>query len=127
MTKKISPQFWLTSFITGCLLSTFAFGVNAPANAQFRGQESQKFFDRGNQVIEQQIQELQREQKEEEEEKNQPKLVTESDQNDPAIENNIDNEQDDLDANPETLNEIQNNEVNETDEVNQINIEEQIQ
>ncbi|BAQ63733.1 hypothetical protein GM3709_498 [Geminocystis sp. NIES-3709] len=34
---------------------------NNPALAQLRGQDSQQFFDRGNQVMEQQIQEIQQE------------------------------------------------------------------
>jgi hypothetical protein len=36
-------------------------GLNKPVFAQFRGQDSQQFFDRGNQLIEQQIQQLQQE------------------------------------------------------------------
>ncbi len=34
--------------------------INNIALAQFRGQDSQQFFDQGNQLIEQQIQEMQR-------------------------------------------------------------------
>ena len=85
MNNKISHQFWLTSLITSCLLTIFS--INTPVNAQFRGQESQKFFERGNAVIEEQIQELQREQKEEEDTK-EPTLITESDSNEPTIDNN---------------------------------------
>ena len=82
MNNKISCQFWLTSLITSCFLTVFSF--NSPANAQFRGQESQKFFERGNIVIEEQIQDLQREQKEEAQNK-EPKLITESDSNESTI------------------------------------------
>lgn len=57
---KISYQ--LCSIVGFTAISMILFnGLNKPILAQFRGQDSQQFFDRGNQLMEQQIQQIQQE------------------------------------------------------------------
>ena len=109
MTYKILDKFWLTSLTTSCVLAIFSW--NSPVNAQFRGQESQRFFERGNEVIEEQIQELQRE-KQEEEENNQPQLITESDPDNVTTNNN----EDQLETPAEEVNSTEMDTTESTDE-----------
>lgn len=57
---KISYK--LCSIVIFTATSMIAFNsLNKPVFAQFRGQDSQQFFERGNQLIEQQIQQIQQE------------------------------------------------------------------
>lgn len=65
---KISYK--LCSIVGFTALSMVLFnGSNKPVFAQFRGQDSQQFFDRGNQLMEQQIQQIQQGNLEQQEQK----------------------------------------------------------
>ncbi len=66
----------LCGVISSCLC---LIAVHQPqALAQFRGQDSQQFFERGNDIIEEQIQKLQQENKPLPQKKETPTLITES-------------------------------------------------
>lgn len=56
----MNKSYILLSIVTATGIIIFNSNYS-PVLAQFRGQDSQQFFDRGNQIIEQQIQQIQQE------------------------------------------------------------------
>ena len=73
-----SRYLWLSGIIIGSSLSIIP---SHKALAQFRGQDSQQFFERGNQVVEQQIQEIQKENREANIEQGKSELTNELENN----------------------------------------------